>query len=571
MVRRLPLFALCWLAGASDWAAVLVLGSGLSLPRATLVVAVQLVVLAAIVGVADGRATPRAILITIVAGCSALGVSATGAFLLARGNADFLAFVLLTLYLSSSLFFGWGWRPALALLVATVVAWLLALPHLPVHLPAIELAGAIFLGSFLALGIAEGYARSFAASFRHEAERDAVRARERAALAEAERARATAEEATRAKDRFLAVVSHELRSPLAAALNWAYMLRQRLDDEAAGLAIEGVERSVQLSVRLIEDLLDVSRITQGKLRLEMADVDLRGIVSAVADSNRLLAEAKRVTLAVRLPQAPVRVHGDAGRLRQIVENLLSNAVKFTPEGGRIDVDLRPGPQGGELTVRDTGVGIPAGMLPHVFEPFRQGDSSTTRRHAGLGLGLAITRQLVELHGGEVRAESPGPDQGTTVTIELPVPALLEEPAPWPGLRAGSDHDAPSLQGLSVLVVDDEQDAGEAVRRLLEMHGATVNVERSARDALARLEHESPDVLISDIAMPGMDGFDLIQQVRASPTQARSVPAAALTAFSGPEVEEKVRRAGFQTFVPKPVAPEDLASTVARLAARRRGH
>ncbi len=421
MVRRLPLFALCWLAGASVWAAVLVLGSGLSLSRATLAVACQLALLAVLVGVADWGMTPRAVLATIVAGCSALGVSATGTFLLAGGNADFLAFVLLALYLSSSLFFGWGWRPALVLLAATVAAWLLALPHLPVHMLAVELAGAIFMGSVLALGIAEGYARSFAASFRHETERDAVSARERAALAEAERARAAAEEATRAKDRFLAVVSHELRSPLAAALNWAYMLRQRRpDDEAAGRAIEGVERSVQLSVRLIEDLLDVSRITQGKLRLEMADVDLRGVVSAVADSSRLLAETKRVTLTVRLPPAPVRVHGDAGRLRQIVENLLSNAVKFTPEGGCIDVDLRPGPRSGELAVRDTGVGIPAGMLPHVFEPFRQGEAGSARQHEGLGLGLAIVRQLVEAHGGRIEAASDGSGRGATFRVTLPL-------------------------------------------------------------------------------------------------------------------------------------------------------
>jgi CheY-like chemotaxis protein len=224
-----------------------------------------------------------------------------------------------------------------------------------------------------------------------------------------------------------------------------------------------------------------------------------------------------------------------------------------------------------VEVRDSGTGIEPDVLPHVFEAFRQADSSTTRHHGGLGLGLAITKQLVEIHGGEVHAQSEGRDHGTTVTIELPVPALLEEPAGWPGLRAGSDHDAPSLDGLSVLVVDDEQDAGEAVRRLLEMHGATVNVERSASEALARLEHEAPDVLLCDIAMPGMDGFDLIQRVRASPTQARTVPAAALTAFSGAEYEEKARQAGYQTFVPKPVMPEDLATTVAKLAARRRGH
>jgi CheY-like chemotaxis protein/anti-sigma regulatory factor (Ser/Thr protein kinase) len=335
-------------------------------------------------------------------------------------------------------------------------------------------------------------------------------------------------------------------------------------------AAEVIERNTAIQTRLVEDLLDSQRAASGKLRLNPQLVDLAEIARAVIDLATPAAQAKGIRIQMGRG-LPCVVWGDADRLQQVAWNVVGNAVKFTPDGGQVNVAVGRGERRIFMEVTDTGIGIEPDVLPHVFEPFRQADSSTTRQHGGLGLGLAIARQLVELHGGEVRAESAGRGSGTKMTLEFPIPALLEEPSGWPGLRAGSDHDAPNLEGLSVLVVDDEQDAGEAVRRLLEMHGASVNVERSARDALARLEHESPDVLLCDIAMPEMDGFDLIQRLRASPTQARSVPAAALTAFSGPEYEERAKRAGYQTFVPKPVMPEDLASTVARLAARRRGH
>jgi CheY-like chemotaxis protein/anti-sigma regulatory factor (Ser/Thr protein kinase) len=335
-------------------------------------------------------------------------------------------------------------------------------------------------------------------------------------------------------------------------------------------AAEVIERNTTLQTRLVEDLLDTQRAMSGKLRLNPRLVDVAEVARTVIELATPAAQAKGIRLQMGRG-LPCVVWGDPDRLQQIVWNVVGNAVKFTPDGGLVNIAVGRGERRIFVEVRDNGAGIEPDVMPHIFEPFRQGDSSTTRSHGGLGLGLAITRQLVELHGGEVRAESAGKDQGTTITIEFPIPALLEEPASWPGLRAGSDHDAPSLEGLSVLVVDDEQDAGEAVRRLLEIHGASVNVERSPREALARMEREAPDVLLCDIAMPEMDGFDLIQRVRASPTQARSVPAAALTAFTGPEYEEKAKRAGYQTFVPKPVMPEDLASTVAKLAARRRGH
>ncbi|HVO13140.1 MAG TPA: ATP-binding protein [Vicinamibacteria bacterium] len=384
-------------------------------------------------------------------------------------------------------------------------------------------------------------------------------------------ARQAAEAANRTKDEILSILSHELRSPLNVIRGWVWQLKQpNATPQTVQRAAEVIERNTAAQTRLVEDLLDAQRAMSGRLQLNPRLLDLAEICRTVVELATPAAQAKGLRLHMGRG-LPCIVWGDPDRLQQVVWNVVSNAVKFTPDGGQVWLAVGRGERRICVEVRDSGVGIEPELLPHVFEPFRQGDSSSTRRHGGLGLGLAIARQLVELHGGEVRAESAGPHKGTTVTIELPVPALLEEPAPWPGLRAGSDHDAPSLQGLSVLVVDDEQEAGEAVRRLLEMHGATVSVERSARDALARLERESPDVLISDIAMPGMDGFDLIQQVRASPARSHTVPAAALTAFSGPEIEEKVRRAGFQTFVPKPVAPEDLASTVARLAARRRGH
>jgi two-component system CheB/CheR fusion protein len=390
-------------------------------------------------------------------------------------------------------------------------------------------------------------------------------------LASEREARRAAEQANRAKDEFLATLSHELRSPLNVIRGWVWQLRQPgCTPEMARRAAEVIERNTALQTRLVEDLLDSQRAASGKLRLNPQLVDLAEIARSVIELATPAAQAKGIRLQMGRG-LPCVVWGDPDRLQQVVWNVVGNAVKFTPDGGQVSVAVGRGERRVFVEVRDTGIGIAPEVLPHIFEPFRQGDSSTTRHHGGLGLGLAIAKQLVELHGGELRAESAGPNAGSTVTLELPIPALLEEPSAWPGMRAGSDHDAPNLGGLSVLVVDDEQDAGEAVRRLLEMHGATVTVERSAHDALARLEHEAPDVLLCDIAMPEMDGFDLIQRVRASPAQSHSVPAAALTAFTGKEYEERARRAGYQTFVPKPVMPEDLASTVARLAARRRGH
>ncbi len=389
---------------------------------------------------------------------------------------------------------------------------------------------------------------------------------------EAEReARRAAEQASHAKDAFLATLSHELRTPLSVIRGWVYQLKQPgVAADVVQRAAEVIDRNTSLQARLVEDLLDSSRATAGKLCIDPRFVDLSDVARAVAELATPAAPAN----GIRIPAArglPCVVWGDPDRLQQVLWNVVGNAVKFTPEGGAVRIAVGRGERRIFVEVQDSGVGIAPEVLAHVFEPFRQADTSTTRRHGGLGLGLTIAKQLVELHGGEIRAASPGPDAGTTVTIELPVPALLEEPVGWPGLRAGSDQDAPSLKGVTVLVVDDEQDAAEAVRRLLEIHGATVRVENTAREALAQIEADPPDVLISDIAMPGMDGLELIQQIRASETAARSVPAAALTAFSSAEYEEKAKQAGFQTFVPKPVALEDLASTVAKLAARRRGH
>jgi signal transduction histidine kinase len=420
ITRRLPLFSICWLGTTIVWTTVLVV-QGLLGPRTAVVVLGGAAALAGGMTALGRVLTGRATMIAVVVGCAALGLATTGVFLLAGGNGDFLAFVLLTLYLASSLFFGWGWRPALVLLLTTVTGWLLALPHLTVHAPTIELVGAILMGSGLSLGIAETHARSFGWAFRHEQERDAIRAREQVALAEAERARAAAEEATGAKDQFLAMVSHELRSPLSAALHWAHMLRHGAqDDMDTRRAAEGVERSVRLAVRLIEDLLDVSRITRGKLRLEMAEADLRGVVATVGESARVAAHESAVILDVRLPGAPVRVRGDVGRLRQVVENLLSNALKFTPRGGRVEVDLRAEQGHAGLVVRDTGFGIPTSVLPHVFEPFRQAEGEAAARHGGLGLGLAIARQLVEAHGGTIEAASEGEGRGATFRVRLPL-------------------------------------------------------------------------------------------------------------------------------------------------------
>ena len=393
---------------------------------------------------------------------------------------------------------------------------------------------------------------------------------EQARLAEGERrARIQAEEANRSKDEFLATVSHELRNPLNAIAGWTVILRSGpADEQACQHAAEVIARNARALTRIVEDILDVSRIVTGKLQVEPRETELKPVVQAAVDAVRPAAEAKRIQIETDLaPAGPV--WGDPDRLQQVIWNLVSNAVKFTPKEGEVGVRLHRVDSQVEIAVSDNGPGIPEELLPHVFDRFRQADSSSTRRHGGLGLGLAIVRHLVELHGGTVAVTSSG--LGTTFTVSLPVRTLgavqaslpdAGKPAA-PSLAPGAE--AP-LRGLRTLVVEDDPDSLEMVCALLAQRGADVRPAASAAEALAVLESWKPDLLISDLGMPEEDGYTLIRRVRALPAErGGQVPAVALSARTRPEDRIEALAAGFQMHVAKPVAPAELLAVAVTLA------
>lgn len=397
---------------------------------------------------------------------------------------------------------------------------------------------------------------------------------ERAALLLREQeARKTAEDANRLKDEFLATLSHELRTPLTAILGWTKMLRMmELDEDTSAHALETIERNAKAQARLVEDLLDVSRIITGKLRLEVRPTELRAVVNAAMDAVRPAAAAKSIELHTLLDPAVGPVSGDPARLQQVAWNLISNAVKFTGKGGRVEVRLERADSHIEFTVSDTGPGIAPEFLPYVFDRFRQADGSTTRLHGGLGLGLAIVRHLVELHGGTVQAESAGAGHGASFKVHLPVAALrsadyglrIEDKA---GEQPATQNPQPAiLSGVRVLIVDDEEDARALLRMVLEKHGAEVVAAASAQEALAAVERAAPDVLVSDIGMPEEDGYELIRRVRGlGPERGGRVPAAAVSAYAGEDSRRQALDAGFHLHVPKPVDPEELIKVVRDLA------
>ena len=390
----------------------------------------------------------------------------------------------------------------------------------------------------------------------------AVAERERL-LQQEQAARETAERANRVKDEFLAVLSHELRSPLNPILGWTRLLQSgKLDAARQSDALQTIERNAKLQSQLIEDLLDISRIMQGKLSLVAAPVSLTFVVSAALETVRLAAEAKQIQITLDLPSiAPVS--GDAARLQQVVWNLLTNAVKFTPTGGQVTVELRQIDQMAQLCVTDTGKGIDPQFLPHVFEYFRQEDGSTTRRFGGLGLGLAIVRQIVELHGGTVQAESQGENQGATFRVQLPV--LPQVPLGFSETVAAPPAVELPLDQIQILVVDDDDDTREFQAFLLEQSGARVIAVPTGAVALEVLERWIPDVLVSDVGMAEMDGHTLIQQIRSRPpAQGGTVPAIALTAYAAEVDRQKAIQAGFQTHLTKPVEPERLVKEVLTL-------
>jgi PAS domain S-box-containing protein len=386
---------------------------------------------------------------------------------------------------------------------------------------------------------------------------------ERADLLKREQeARAKAEEANRIKDEFLAVLSHELRTPLNPILGWSKLLRSRaLTPEKTTYALETIERNAKLQTQLIEDLLDVSRIMRGKLSLNFSPVTLNPIIEAALETVRLSAQAKSIQLNTGLAGDNRQVAGDANRLQQVVWNLLSNAVKFTPSNGRVEIGLDYTDTHATIAVSDTGKGIKPEFLPHVFEYFRQENSTTTRVFGGLGLGLAIVHHLVELHGGTVSAVSLGEDQGATFSVTLPLmPTQHEATHAHSQLELSSD-----LKGIRVLVVDDEADMREFVSCLLTEHGAQVTVVKSACEALSKLSQVQPDVLLSDIGMPEVDGYMLMRQLRTrTPEQGGQIPAIALTAYAGGIDREQAIAAGFQKHIPKPVEPDQLVAAIATL-------
>ncbi|HKQ69800.1 MAG TPA: response regulator [Polyangiaceae bacterium] len=392
-------------------------------------------------------------------------------------------------------------------------------------------------------------------------------------LAKEKEAREEAQQANRMKDEFLATVSHELRTPLTAILGWTRIIRGgKLDPPRFMRGLDVIERNGRAQAAIIDDILDVSRIITGKLRLELDNIDLVAVVRAAMDTVRPAAEAKGIALEWRSELSVQRFSGDPDRLQQIAWNLLSNAIKFTPKGGRVEIETTQVDSHIEVRVTDTGQGIAASFLPHVFDRFRQADGTSTRRHGGLGLGLAIVRHLVELHGGTVHVESEGEGHGATFIVRLPVRAVQGPARPVhrgaPIAVLGRTTDERILSGLVVLAVDDEADARELIATVLEQAGARTITVATADEALAVIARDRPDVFLSDIGMPGRDGFSLMRSVRAlAPENGGSIPAAALTAYSRAEDARRAFEAGFQRHVPKPVDPDTLVAQVAALAGR----
>jgi len=451
-----------------------------------------------------------------------------------------------------------GLRPGL---VATVLSLVITEavffpPFLALGTAAIVRAGAF---AVVALLTASLYTRARDARARAEA---LARAREDLVRQE-QAARADAETAGRSKDEFLTTLSHELRTPLNALMGWIWWLRRGdLDEERQERALETIERSTTSLAQLVEDLLDISRIITGKLRISARAMEPAVVAAAAVDAVRPAAAAKSIALGVSVDPAVGTVLADPDRLQQILWNLLSNAIKFTPDKGHVDLTLQRAGTDVVIQVRDSGQGIPAAVLPHVFDRFRQADAR--RPITGLGLGLSIVRHLVEGHGGTIRAESAGEGLGATFTVTLPVHATAGVAAPVIPPRA----QGPRLDGLRILVVEDDADARLWLKDSLEHLGAVVLIATSVQEAVETFERDTPHVLVSDIRLPDADGYALLQRVRAADARrGRHTPAIALTAY--PRVEDRARalEAGFQLHVPKPVAPDDLTAAIASLAGR----
>jgi signal transduction histidine kinase/CheY-like chemotaxis protein len=380
-------------------------------------------------------------------------------------------------------------------------------------------------------------------------------------IAAAERARSAAEEASRLKDEFLATLSHEIRTPLNAVLGWTRMLRTQPNSKSRDHGLEVIERNAASQLRLVEDLLDMARVISGKLRLDLQIVELEAVTQAAIDVVTPAASAKNITMTTSYDKRRPVVNGDADRLQQVIWNLMSNAIKFTEAGGRVNVQLSVMGPTVEITVSDTGEGISREFLPYLFDRFRQADSSPSRRHGGLGLGLALVRQIAELHGGSVHAESGGPGRGATFFLRLPMASsgAVAEP------RRKKEAGPVTLNGIAVLVVDDNDDGREMLAAVLREYGAKVRAVSTAREALTVLTNGTYDILISDVGMPDTDGYELIRRVRMSAEKTmRQMPAIAVTAYANPEDRIRAVVAGFQAHLAKPVDPLTVAGTIAGL-------
>jgi PAS domain S-box-containing protein len=389
-------------------------------------------------------------------------------------------------------------------------------------------------------------------------------------------ARRALEEANQRKDEFLATLSHELRTPMTAVLGWSRLLKLGLPENEVDAAIDAIEKSAAVQAKLIDDVLDVSRITAGKMTFHPMPTDVAPVLRAAMTTVHPAATAKGIEILASVPPRLPRLLGDEGRLQQIIWNLLSNAVKFTPRGGTITVRVVHVGSVLRLTVQDTGRGIEPDYLPHVFEPFSQEDGTMTRSHEGIGLGLSIVRALVELHGGRIRVFSDGRGRGATFTIELPI--IESEPAVKSSAKKGDTgaradvehHELPNLKGLCVIVIDDQAAARDLIAAIFRHANAEVRVAGSVREGLELLAEATPDVIISDLAMPHEDGFVFVRAVRAMPPPINALPIVALTAFGRPEDRQLALAAGFNEYLKKPVDPEELVTTALRLSVRALG-
>ncbi len=422
----------------------------------------------------------------------------------------------------------------------------------------------VFLCVLLISGLSKSFRRQWSA--RTAAELDQTRAHESLKEVEA---------ASHLKDEFLATVSHELRNPLAPILTWTQLLRSgTLDADKTRRALEVIERNVMSQAALIDDLVDVSRVVAGKFRLDVRPVDLAKIIKSAVDAQSPAVDAKQIRLQLVLDERAGMISGDSERLQQVMWNLMSNAIKFTPKGGRVQVVLQRAESHVEVSVSDSGVGIAHAFLPHVFEAFQQGTNGSMRRHGGLGLGLSIVRHIVELHGGEISAFSDGPDKGARFTIKFPLLATASDPrksAPRHPIARDSLSEAHlgRLDDVRVLVVEDEPNASEALLVLFQSCGAHARSAGSVEEGLTIFTTWRPDVLVSDIAMPGEDGYSLIRKIRRLPPEAGGlVPAVALTAYAKIEDRVTILAAGFQMYLSKPADPNELVAVVGSLAKRR---